>query len=278
MSGEGEGGVQGSVEPSTDLPADPQPQGQGAGQQSEPSYSPASDFLQRVSEEHRPIVEPYVKQWDAGVTRRFQELHSRYSPFEPFLEAEIDPQDMATAWQLYDMMNTDPQYVLTMLQNAVGEQEQGPAGTPPGGDEDPWAGLPPALKQQWDRQSQALEAMAQMLLQSQTQTIEQQEDAKLDEYLGLLHTEFGDFDEEYVITKIGQGMDADKAVEAWNQTVQAYVEKRDRAGQGAGSTAPPVLSGGGGIPLGKFDPKKASAAETRDFAANLLAQANAQRK
>ena len=42
----------------------------------------SSPFLNEVAPDHRSIVAPYIKKWDAGVTKKFQEYSSKLKPYE----------------------------------------------------------------------------------------------------------------------------------------------------------------------------------------------------
>src|SRR6516164_6951134 len=92
-------------------------QGQGQGQpQGQPSeYSLAEGFLGRVPQEHRSIIEPYVKQWDAGVTRRFAELHSQLQPYTELGDLET----LQAAAGLAQMLEENPYQVYGILHQAL---------------------------------------------------------------------------------------------------------------------------------------------------------------
>lgn len=74
---------------------DPMAQGvqPGPGQGAAPGDAPYAEYLDRIPEEHRGVVEPVFKEWDGNVTRRFQE-HSEYRRrFEPYEQMGIDQYD-----------------------------------------------------------------------------------------------------------------------------------------------------------------------------------------
>lgn len=262
-----------------------QPQGQGQGQ---PQVSDlASGFLGRVDPAHRAIVEPYVKQWDAGVTRRFQDLHSQLRPYE---EIGADPVQLQAAYRLYQMVDQDPQQVLQILQEAVGAdggagvQQQGPLpqgqpqlgqGQAPGQLPQQQPGqapgaLPPEVQQQFDMMQQMLEALGNKVLEGDQQSAQAQEDSELDDYIGLLKQEFGEFDERYVLSQMMAGMDGEQAVQAFQQLVQGQVNQR------SAPPVPPILGGGGAIPQEQQSIAKAGRGDVKNLVANILAQANSQ--
>lgn len=279
MSGAADQGQEGAEPAGTVEPQQVQePGGQGSETLSE--YSHANPFLQNVPEADRPLLEPYVKQWDAGVTRKLQEVHSQYEPYKPFMEAEITQEDLASAWNLYRLLEENPNYLYQLLDDerkkgTWGEQGPGQPGAEevPAGD-DPFQGLHPKVAEMLQQQQAALEAVGTWVLEQQGQTQAQQQDKELDDYLTLLRTEFGDFDEKYVIAQMGIGVDPVEAVQQWNQILRDAITRRDQAGQGPGASAPPVLHGGGGFPGGDTDPVSASSKDVRAFTERLLQQAN----
>jgi hypothetical protein len=109
------GDPSGSTEPAPGSQAPPQqvqPSHEGQGQQ-QGQYS--SPFLTQVPDNVRPLIEPYVRQWDAGVTQRFQQLQGQLQQYQQFGDAE----DLATAAQLYDMLASNPMELLQLLHQGL---------------------------------------------------------------------------------------------------------------------------------------------------------------
>lgn len=249
----------------------------GGDQAGDPN-SLASGFLQQVKEDHRPIVEPYVAQWDAGVTRRFQELHSQYAPFKAFLDAGYDQQAIVGALQLQTLLDNNPQYVLQRLQEELGIQqqlsEQGQEPTPQPGNSQ-FQGVPQELVEKLQKQDELLQAMGAILMQEHEQKTTQQEDEMLDKYMANLHKEFPTgFDDQYVLTLMGQGVDGPTAVKQFQTMLQQHAGQQEQQGNGPGSLAPTVIGGGGALPLGDTDIKKASDKDITSLTAGILAAAN----
>lgn len=242
----------------------------------QPQSPPVNDFykgiLEQVDPAHRAIVEPYLGKWDAGVTRRFQELHGELQPYQ---QIGADPNTLAQAYQLYQMIDENPQGVLEMLQQAMaevappganGQQPQGLPGqqTPEG--EGGAAALPPEFAERFNQFEQALEYMAQQFLAQQTSQTAEAEDAQLNDYLGNLQKEFGDFDEEYVVAKMMAGVSGEDAVKAYHAAIQKQVNTRARQ-----PNLPPILGGGGAVPQEGKSVAEASAKETKALVAQILA-------
>lgn len=242
-----------------------QSSGQGSG---ESEYSLASDFLSRVPDNDRAVVERYVKQWDAGVTRRFQDLHSQYSPYRELGEVE----DLQKAVNLIEMLNGDPERFYYALQDQLGltdgtvaglqEQQQQEQNQP---------GLPPEFLSRIDKQEEMLRSVAEYVLNLHNSQQESTEDQELDQYMGLLHDEFGEFDDDYVLTKMYHGMDGDAAVQAYQKLVQQQVNAANSVTDGL----PPTLSsgsGGGAVPAEQIDLGKIPSGQVKSLVADILAQ------
>lgn len=239
-------------------------------------------FLQSIEDEAlRSQLEPHVKRWDAGVTRRFQDLHSRYRPYEDLGEVE----QLQEAQQLYQLLNESPERVYQALaetfganntqQGVPGPQGQFPQGQQgqqqvPGADgltQQQYAQLPPDIQKQIEQQSQIVSTLAEHYLQQEKSQEQAQEDAELDSYLDNLKTELGDFDEEYVLLKMSQGTDGAKAVKQWNRMIENQTAKR------AGQNAPQVISGGGQVGQETFNVGEASSQDVKKLVAGLIQQA-----
>ena len=260
-------------------------QGQSSGGQAQPQGQQGNEFLDgilaQIDPAHRPIVQPYLTQWNAGVTRRFQELHGELNPYK---ELGADPETMSMALSLMERIDTDPQGVLELLQEAVaemtgqqpgqgvpGQQPPQGLGTPPApGGETPSA-IPPELEQRLGTFESVLEAIAQQMLDGRQSEAQQAEDGELDNYLGLLKTELGDFDEDYVLAKMYAGVDGEEAVKQYQQAIQGQVNQRSRT-----PNVPPILGGGGAVPQGNGKGiTDASKSETKNLVAQILAASQA---
>lgn len=249
--------------------------------QDELDESLGNAFLKNVPEVDRKVLEPYVKQWDAGVTKRFQRIHDTYRPYKDLGEV----QDIQDAIRVYTMMNNDPESVIKILAEymeqdvtltprqqaqlaqAVQQQTAGQGETP----ELPYEGaLPEEFLGEWGQIKQLVLGMGQFLASQQKVTQKQQEDQQLDSYLSELKTKHGDFNEEYVLMKMAQGVDGNEAVKAWRELVQAEINRA------AGNTPkpPPVLNGHGAVPTGHVDTSKLPAKGSKELLAQMLANSN----
>jgi hypothetical protein len=250
-------------------------EGGSEGQGSSHEYSDfAQGILKDVPEEHREILQPYLTKWDAGTTRRFQDLHNQYKPYADLGWDSETTQQMA---EVYRVLNEEPEKMYQALREALAI-EDGKEQTPPseaGSQTDQVIqGLPPEITEQLTQQQQVLEALAQYVLGEQTQRTETQQDSEFESYMGLLKTELGDFDEQYVTMAIANGIDGEAAVKQWQSMAQEIINK---ASQATANLPPAMLSSAGGGAVAQAEPQRLGSYDSRDIKnliANVITQAN----
>lgn len=271
----GESSGEGTAPAPVSAPTGGSSQGTATQQSAENSY--VNSFLQNVPEAQRAALEPFVKQWDAGVTRRFQDLHSQYAPFKPILDQGATAEQLDLAWSVFQLLDNDPQALRTILDDVMAEmgQAEGQGSTPPptATGEDPWETVHPALRQEFEQQKSLLENLAQFIIGQNETTVQQSEDAMLDDYLTSLRSELGDFDEEYVVSLIAAGLEPEQAVQKYQSLTQSILSQREAAGNGPSAQVPPILSSGG-VVSSSAPVEKASPGETRNLVADILRASN----
>jgi hypothetical protein len=261
------GGASGG-EGTEDSVEESQSQGQESG------YSSfVQELLKDAPKEHVSIMEPYIKKFDAGVTRRFQDLKNQYKHYEPLGWDEETTQQMA---EVYRILNEEPETLYEVLKSELGieEEAQKTGESEIGESSQEFQGLPPEIKAQIDQQQQVLTALAQWVMDQDTRTTESQQDAELDEYLNLLKQEYGEFDDEYVLTKISNGEDGEAAVKAWQNMLQQHIEKMQQSTE---HLPPAVLSSAGGGAVPQNGPQNLGSIPDKDIKnliANVIGQTN----
>lgn len=236
----------------------------------------ASGFLERIPEGDRETVGKYVKQWDAGVTRRFQELHGKYKPYEDLGDLET----LQQAHQLYQLLDTEPERLYAALRETFGDELEGATqqqNLENEGEIPPWfqehQGVLNELREGFEKQNEVLEAMANYILDQHKSTQAGTEDKELEEYLGLLQEEYGEFDEEYVLTKMYNGASGEEAVQAWKNMVQQHINQASQSENGL----PPVLSSSGGSAVARENAQRLGSVAGKDIralVADVMSQAN----
>lgn len=249
---------------------------QGSDILSEYSQSQYDPFLNTIKEEHREVVGPYLKNWDANATRRFTELSQRYGETEKLLQELGDPQQLQQAVQIFQGLSEEEsaRQIYAALHEMYGEPQQEYYGEEEGEEEeDPYEGLPPQLLERLDRydqNNQLVEMLAEFVLGENQHRQAQQEDAALDDVLSQMKTEYGDFDEDYVLIKMEQGATPDQAIQAYNRLVQSQVTqamKRQNVPVPLSSGSPPVAED---VPI-----TKAGRKDVQALIAEVLNQNNA---
>lgn len=266
---------------------DPQGNPQGDPGISDPGQvdpdSLASPFLNDIPIEDREIVGKYIKDWDAGVTKKFQDIHGQYAPYKEL----GDPDTLASAMQIQSLLNDQPEYLLQQLAEALGFQvlqpgqqqqqqmpgQQIPGQQQPGQFQQPQqqpGNVSPELQQfqaQIAQQQQMLESMAQILIQKNEQEQQAQQDQMLESLMSDLKAKHGEFDEQYVLTQIANGKSPDDAIKAFAETVTKFGGK---FGQGANlPPGPPALSGGI-VPSGSKSVTEMDNKETQSLVASIM--------
>lgn len=220
-----------------------------------------SDVLNGVPPEHVKLLEPYIKKFDAGVTRRFQDLSTKYKPYE---DLGADPETLANAYKVYQMLDENPQQIYELLRQDFEDaddedEEQNLAPVAPGN-------IPPEWESRFTKQQEILEALVQHVMSDRETKQQAQEDQELDQYMSLLKTEYGDFDEDYVLAKMSAGADGEAAVKSWMTLQQKIINGTAKV------PTTPVLSGGGSVPGESQSIKDLKPNQVKDFVANLLSQ------
>lgn len=104
-------------------------EGQG-GESAEGSQAPYADYLSRIPEEVRGDVEPVFRDWDANVTKRFQEASEYRKGWEPYEQIGVNQHDPATvqwALQFAQAAQHDPQSIQQWFENYAQERGLTPA-------------------------------------------------------------------------------------------------------------------------------------------------------
>jgi multidrug efflux pump subunit AcrA (membrane-fusion protein) len=233
------------------------------------------EILSKIPEEFHPLVTPTLEKWDSGVQNKIQDLHSQFDPYREVI-GDVDLEVVDMALKLAEAVQADPEAVYRQLAEAYGfdSGEQGVTEMENTAMSDLFTD-DSELAAQLAEQRQMLEALQQER-QAEIEAAQQaQEDMELsqllDEYLGALHEEYGDFNDDFVVTLMGNGMDGEEAV----QEFFSIVKEASSNSQGSNTEpAPAVLGSGGNIPSNAIDPSKLNPSQTSELVAQLLAMDN----
>jgi len=250
--------------------------GTGTGTGINPAWN---ELLGIMPTQLHPQMIPHLQKWDQGVQQQFQKVHSQYEPYKPFLDAQVDPQQIQYALQIMEHLNNNPRQIYDALAEFHGWNEQGQ--TEPNApvtedysdlgnivDEDPRISqlneqvelMRNIMLAQYNEQQQAQ-------MQQQQSQQEQQEDQALEEEFTTLKSKYGEFDERYVLGLMAAGTSAEDAVKSYNELVEQTLQNRP------GNSAPRVLGGGGGVPSNAINHSSLSDEDRRRLVVQRLQQA-----
>ena len=221
------------------------------------------EILDAIPEQYREAVMPTLEKWDKGVQNRFQSLHSKYEPLKAY--ESLDPQQVEMGLNLIERINEDPRAVYDLMRTTYGfDNEQGASeneGSMSENSLEPDAAV-----------TAQLTATEQRLAQLEQEREMEKYQEQLDAYIAYLHEpEHGkrvEFDEDYVITLLANGVDGEEAVSRYQKIVETAAPKS------AAPPAPRIMPSGGGVPSNAIDPKTLSDSQTKDLVTQILQQAS----
>ena len=235
---------------------------------------PYKKELEQFPTSFQPMAEEIFKEWDRNVQERFTKQKSQYEPWDQIAK-EADPDTVQQALALAQYMEANPQQFVEALTEHYGLTKKEAAAvadavTDPSNAEDEvdLTTLPKSVRDKLAKIDQLEEGfLALSNKQTQQESLVQQEalQHQLDAALNNLHEKYGDFDDDYVLTKtVANGGDLEAAVEAYFKVVPKVVPS---------SPAPKVMGSGGGAPAGdEVDVTKMNSKDTRQFVASVLAK------
>lgn len=250
-------------------------QGSGTGQeqgQGDGYSSLVEDFLKDIPEADKNVVQQYVKGWDDKVQQQFTKRADEIKAYKEL--GEVD--EIKAAKEVYRLINEAPDYVLRELAREL--KIELPTATPPGSkpaesqtppasNQVPLQGLPKEVQEELQQLRDLVKQVATVQVSSNQQQKEKEEAEALDSYLNELRTNHGEFDEDYVLAKMANGIDGVEAVKAFHALTGGGTPK---------VKTPPPLAGGGVIPTQAQKVTEMSRKETVDLVASVLAASKGQ--
>lgn len=263
--------IQGGSDENTEVPQNGVPQQDSSG--GNPAWS---TLLDKLPAGLHGLVRPELETWDRNVQQKLQQVHSQYEPYKPFIDSRVDPRELDSAYQIFNLINSDPRAFYDQMANFYGwTDEQGQEQQSQdeedaydlSGDEDD-----PRLSKLEQAQQQLQQTIEQQM-QAQAQA---EADSQLDQTMTSLKQKFGEFDEGFVLTKAMQYMNTTGREPNLEQIVQEYQQFVDGVRQQprAGANAPRVLPTSGGVPSSNVDPTSLSPKDRRALMAEMLQKAN----
>lgn len=259
--------AQGQTEITTDQPIGGQEVPSG-GTGINPAWSEMLDAL--PSSLHSQVT-PHLTKWDQNFQSKINEVHSQYEPYKPFLEQKTDPEQISYALSVLQAIEERPQEVMSALQQYMGIEEGQSAeqGQLNQQEDNGPSELPEYLNHpEFQRMKDMVDTMAQLLVQQRESESQAQEDSALEQELQQARETHGEYDEEWVLTKLYNNpeMGIDDAVKAYKDFENQIIQRNRQPG-------PPVLGAGGSVPNPNLSTKGLDGQGKRALVAQMLQQA-----
>lgn len=258
----------------------PQDTSPPVGTESSPDSELVTDYLKGIPEQDRAIVQKYVKQWDAGVTKQFQkraEELKAYDPYKQFVENKIPADQLQRAWQIAIAMDADPHAFYEEYGQAL-QQYANPNGEQPvsnedveidGGDELPdFSSLPEDVQRYIENMSGKYQQLEGRWTEFEQRQAEAEAEAAFDNIIDMLHTKYGEFDMDYVLAQLAKGVHPDQAVQNYQKFVEGIVGSHKSK-----PAAPRIPGGQGGVPNDQVDLTKLTGRDRRNAVIQYLESA-----
>lgn len=268
------------MEPNEGQGTAPEENAQGQGEVDSSSegtgINPAwNDFLEVIPSQLHSQVTPHLQKWDQNYQNGIQKVHSQYEPYKFLVENEVPADNVQYGINLVNAIENNPQEVLKALQEWIGEESEGEEApvaeqTSEQGQETPEWLQHPEFKQMKDTVTNLATTLQQERDQQEQAKINQQIEKELTD----LKTEFGDYDEEWVLIKASNDPNGDlkAAVQAYKNFEKAAIERA----QQANTNAPPVLPSGSAPVTQQLNPSTLDDKGRRNLVTQLLQQAKSQ--
>lgn len=233
-----------------------------------------NELLEFIPEDKYNDATQVLRKYDSNFNQKLGEVQSKYQDYEPFAEAEIKGDEIEFALGLLNAINEQPQEVLAALNQYIasedGDEEVEPqgGGSSNSGNDD--QGLPEGFDltqhPEFQRYSGMVEQMAELLANDRQEALDAEEEEELEAELEELREQHGDFDEDYIVSKLFAGKTGEEAIQEYNEFLEKHNAKPNRP-------APRVLGAGSSIPSNRPDVTKLDDKGTRSLVAQALQQA-----
>lgn len=263
-----------------------------------PAWKP---FLDVLPESLHNVVLPVLKDWDAGVQQKFQDIRSEYAElegFKKFVDSNVDPEYVEQAVILADQLQREPGKIVTQINEAwnlgfVTPEDAAKLGQPPVDNEGDNGGLDfePDNDIFKDPRVKAMkDALDELQNNFQTDKEREEEEAAIAEFeaeLDELEQSYTDpnreggplpFNRMFVTALISQGVDGEAAVKQYHEVLALNSSSEDTSTKQTDEVKPPVVMGGegttgSGSADGTVRPASLSRSDVNKTVQQLLAQA-----
>jgi len=245
----------------------------------EEELSLASPFLNKIPANDRQVVGRYIKDWDAGVTKKFQEYSSRVKPYEA-----LGPVEELQQYRNFALnFRQNPEYMFKLMYQGLQQQygdefeqhlarilelEEEMSDDYEYGDEEEYAPEEGADPNEIFQQNviQELEQLREWRESFEQQQEDAEGQAQLDSVLDQMHNQYGQFDDNFILLQLSQHGNVEQAIQAWNNLLGQYGSPQQPQRQ-----APKIMGGQGGVPSGQVNTEQLRGKDRREMVSNMLA-------
>lgn len=220
--------------------------------------------LAEIDEPDRPIVQKYLSTWDKKVQQEFTSRAERLKPWEELGSIE----DVQEALKWIGAMNEDPVEFYKQYTQALKDNNMFPDPEKDVSNLPEFEGLPEEFVNDFRATKSELEEMKKWREQFQQETEQEKLIREVDTLMNKLHSEHGDFDDEWVLLQMQKGVDPVEAVGKFKkEIVEKYSSPR--------KPAPVIMPNNGQVPTNQVDFSKMTSKEKQDYMVKRLQEANA---
>ncbi len=242
----------------------------------ETGINPAwNDLLEALPSQLQPLVTPHLQQWDKNYQEGVQKVHSEYEAYKTFKDQEIPTEQLMYGLQLLDAMENRPQEIFKAMQEFFKDQEgAAPVAEVKPGEQGQEVTPEIDIKShpEFQQLTQIVNALAEQTVQQQKAEQDAQADAELEAEIKAATEKHGEFDVDWVISKVMASnfkITLDQAAEQYREFEKGILAKANKPG-------PKILSAGGNSPNQSVDPSQLDDKGRVAFVADLLKQRAAQ--
>lgn len=236
-----------------------------------------NDLLEVLPSQLQPLVTPHLQQWDKNYQEGVQKVHSEYEPYKSFKEQEIPAEQLQYGLQLLDAMENRPQEVYAAMQEFFKGQEteqQPPVAEVKPGEQgqESTPEIDITSHPQFKQLTEIVNALVEQTVQQTQAEQNAQADAELEAELKAATEKHGEFDADWVISKVMASdfkLTIDQAAEQYREFEKSILAKANQPG-------PKVLSAGGSTPNSGVKPSQLDEKGRVSLIADMLKNSAAQ--
>ena len=236
----------------------------------EDNNNPAwNEFLNIIPEDLHSQITPILSQWDKNIQAKFDTVASEWEPYKNFKDNKIDPQNLEFGINLVNQLSNDPKSVYDALKEHYKFDIDKITDTAKPSKEDTEDTVDP-YETRFREYDDRINLLSRALIAKHQKEAEELEDRKLNNELDSLRKTHGDFDEQWVLSRMYNGVKAEDAVKNYLEWETGI---RNRY-----SPKPLIMGTGGGIPIQSIDPVKLNDRQVRDLIVEQLKAASLENK